>query len=71
MPRRDDHQLTMAVRDAIAAGLRVRRGAELNELLIFERANNIAVALCEQFNIRRRHEDDVPTPVDFSDPRIM
>lgn len=66
----EDYRLKMAVRDAIATGLRVRKGMELNELTILERANNMALALCEQFDIRPRIEDEPTEPVDFSDPRI-
>ena len=52
--QRDDWQLTLAVRDAIAAGLRVRAGAELTPAVIQERAANMAIALREQFDVRRR-----------------
>ena len=64
-----DHRLTMAVRDALAAILRVRKGAELNELVIMERSSNGAMWLCEQFDIRPRVEEP-PTPPDWDDPRI-
>lgn len=65
----EDYRLKMAVRDAIATGLRVRKGLELNELTILERSNNLALALCEQFDIRPRI-DEPTEPVDFNDPRI-
>ena len=50
----DDWQLTLAVRDAIAIGLKVRAGTELTPAVIQERAANMAIALREQFEMRRR-----------------
>ena len=49
-----DWQLTLAVRDAIATGLKVRAGSELTPAVIQERAANMAIALREEFDVRAR-----------------
>lgn len=50
----DDWQLTLAVRDAIATGLKVRAGSELTPAVIQERAANMAIAIRELFDVRQR-----------------
>lgn len=47
-------RLALILRDEIAAGLRVRRGAELNESTIGERANNLADRLMARFHVSMR-----------------
>jgi len=51
------------LRDAIAVSLRVRKGMELNEIVILERANNMAMALVEQFEIRKRDDETDDTAI--------
>lgn len=60
-----DHPTLLALRDEIAAGLRVRAAHELTELVIVERAANLAIRLAERFEIRDR-----PLEPDFNDGRI-
>lgn len=43
------HYLTTLIRDCIQDGLNVRRGAELNQLIIADRSNNIAIQVYELF----------------------
>ena|ERR1700690_1107879 len=47
-----DHYTVISVRNAVAAALLVRNGSEISTGVATERANNIAMILCEQFDVR-------------------
>lgn len=47
-------QLTEQIRDMVREMLLVRRGLELTEIIAGERANNIAMAIMGNFNVKGR-----------------